>query len=936
MPEAIVAGIKYLAQKELVKQIAVSFAIGFFMQKLQPKPKEQVFKDGLKLNNTSNVAPIPVVYGRARIGGSEFRAVTGSNNENLLRCMVLCEGEIDSVDNVYLNDRLSTDSSLDGKVTLEVKLGEKNQTASSTMSAFSQWTSNFKGNGVAYLVAKLVYDKDVFASGLPTITADVKGKKVYDPRQDSTVTGGSGTHRQTTDARWSWSENPALCILDFLTNTVYGRSVPYADIDMASFIESANHCDDTALTLKDSAGNDVAGQKRYTCNGVVNSDEEAISTLRKLLSSCRGTLVVSDTYKLVIDKAETSVFTFDKTNIIGEWTIAGSGVRAFKNKIHARFFDKNNKYDEGISITTGTGFIAEDNNRVLQQDIELPFTNDQQRVDLLSQHLLKQSRLKWSVSFTATLEALALEAMDVVRIKHSSVGWDSGSLSTGKLFRISSIELLTSDTVKITAQEYDSSVYTFNVNTPPSAPSTNLPDPHRADSPLALTLDSTKYLINNDGTIVHRIEASWTPPAFAYVQFYEIAFKEDKDSSFSIIATNDTNFTISPVNSASNSADSNAQASGNYKVKVRAVYPSGKRSAFFPSDEGQLEAVSGKTTAPNPPKSFAYSQATDYTRQFTFVEPDDKDIKGFKIKYASGNQTAYSSMTALHSGLLTVSPFETKSIQAGTYKFSIVSVDTSGNESTPVNLFSTVVTDDPNVDILQAYYPRLLGWEDVGAISFGQVGEQDGDIISDPTSTDTWDQLGNTTWDNWETWGFQQNASVYYSFFQDFGTTLTFKPLIQVTGVGTILKAVKFKLVGGNSYTDLDGNNNLVDPDTVNNVTAIGIEVTVNATGANALIKTLGILLDGKVKTETLPNVDTSTLASSYIVGAGHIKIPLQSEFTQVNGIQVAFNGGGAGQSFEIVDKTSTVGGALAPTIKLYNSSGSLAHATIDITTTGF
>jgi len=64
MPEAIVAGIKYLAQKELVRQVAVSFAIGFVMQKLQPKPKEQVFKDGLKLNNTSNVAPIPVVYGR--------------------------------------------------------------------------------------------------------------------------------------------------------------------------------------------------------------------------------------------------------------------------------------------------------------------------------------------------------------------------------------------------------------------------------------------------------------------------------------------------------------------------------------------------------------------------------------------------------------------------------------------------------------------------------------------------------------------------------------------------------------------------------------------------------------------------------------------------------------------------------------------------------
>ena len=1372
MPEFIIEGIKYLAKKEFVKQVFVSFVLGHVMQRLQPKPEQQVFKEGLKLNNTSNVAPIPVVYGRARVGGSEFRAVTGSDNKFLLRCMVLSEGEIDSVENIFFNDRLITDISttptLQSKVTSEIKLGTQNQTASSMMLSLQNWTGNFKGNGVAYIVTKSEYDRDVFASGLPTVTADVKGKKVYDPRRDDggsiTVANGSiisetapvqdgatyknllttasghpsvnsgnlriwhrdynntsgtitssysyerdtdtlritatrnsgsaywgsyfrigalkegvyyrvtgrarvvsnttgatvqatvdlsdnndpnefretttsstfvdfddsgfftinstnntsagvhsfidinltvgvssggtavvefqnlqieeltsgtlnansnqtvvnATHSKTNPATWQWSENPALCILDFLTNTVYGRGIPYDDIDLQSFISSANYCDDRTLTLLDNSGNNLYGQKRYTCNGVVNPDEESLSTLRKLLISCRGTLVVSDKYKLVLDKPETSVFTFDKSNIIGEWAITGAGVRAYKNRIKGRFFDKNNRYEQGISITTGNTFIADDNNRILEQEVDMPFTNEQQRVDLLSQHLLKQTRLRWTVSFTATLEALALEAMDVVRIKHSTVGWDSGSLTEGKLFRLASVELNANDTVKITATEYDSSVYSFNVNTPPASPSTNLPDPNTATPPSNLALDSTDLLVNKDGTIIERIKATWTPPSFGYVNHYEIAYKSQDDTGFSIISTDDTTFYISPVNSE------NDVNTGIYFVKVRAVYANDRRSVWYPSDAGESHTVSGKSTNPNRPTGFHYEQLADYTRSLEFVPPSDPDFAGVKIKFSSNLNETYENMTPLHEGIITESPYNFTILSAGTYRFGIKSVDTSGNESTNASFTTGIITDNPNFEILASYYPRLLGWYNVGysgnntnsrrskqltfvpsgggsnivlnfidlqleetfvpttnnplptrftlygsdkmtvnnvegnyylyrtsvdngatktwywGLAFFRTGrpyngnttyesilgyrqggtytETDGepitypyamtgryyidaneinlagDMIVDTTGhnafynltlsnqgngifhltktgetylmeneTDVWDlqlsttltgnwkvidggrgnpstghyvfnsslygspssaflrviiyregnesieipitngafidtagdltsvsgnnaewrDLGTTTWDNWNEWGFANETMIYETNGFEFGTTLTFRPVIQSSQVGTVTHQVAIvpsTSSASQPYSASDYGSFFTPSGSVE---AKAIKTKTTVTGVNATLLALGILLDGKQTEETLLNIDTSTLDSSYRISAGHIYLPLQKTFNNITTIQVTFINAGGLKSYEIINKTTTVNGKLAPEIKLHHSSAT-TDATIDVVVKGY
>jgi len=251
---------------------------------------------GVLLNKASNNAPIPVVYGTRRVGGTRvFIEVTGSGNEYLHVVLALCEGEIQAVDTVYLDDVPTTDSRFSGLVDVYKHLGADGQVADSNLvSSAESWTNDHRLRGTAYVYLRLKWNSDAFG-GLPTITCDVQGKKVFDPR-DETV---------------KFSSNPALCIRDYLVNARYGRGIPESMIDDDSFEAAANYCDEDVTV----AGN---VQDRYTCDGVVDIDKSSLEIVKKMLTSCRGALIFSGgLYRLKIDKPESAAFTFDEDNIIG-------------------------------------------------------------------------------------------------------------------------------------------------------------------------------------------------------------------------------------------------------------------------------------------------------------------------------------------------------------------------------------------------------------------------------------------------------------------------------------------------------------------------------------------------------------------------------------------------------------------------------------------
>lgn len=412
----------------------------------------------------------------------------------------------------------------------------------------NKWGANHKLSGLAYTWVMIKYDREKW-SNVPVLTADLYGRKCYDPRTSTTI----------------WSDNPAIVIRDYLINARFGRGILATDIDDASIIAAANHCDGSVSTP-------TGTQKRYTFNGIINTGRPALDNLRDMLATCRGILVFSGgKYKLIIDQATSPTFTFTEDNIVGGWNIKLGDKRSRYNRVRASWVDPERDWQPTITVRDSTSYRTADNGLMLEAQIEYPYVTDPYQIQRLADMHLKQSRFGTACSFRATIAGMLCEVGDVVNITHATPGW------TNKPFRIQRISLLDSDEVEVTCTEYDASVYTPNTLTVPRVSmTTNLPTYGTPPAPTSLTLASgdTHRLINPDGIVTPRAHASWTASADARINQYEVQFKKTTESAY-----------ISRFVPAAETATylDGVQYNVTYDVRVRAVNDGGFSSAWASS-----------------------------------------------------------------------------------------------------------------------------------------------------------------------------------------------------------------------------------------------------------------------------------------------------------------------------------------------------------------
>ncbi len=262
---------------------AISLAVGVkgFLQARQMLAKGQ----DILANKTSAGGKLPVIYGTRRVGTQIIYMDTNANDSrDLYVVYALAVGECEEIlgktieldgnpltdsarfrDGGYIgSDKISSGSgslntvSQNGtgidagagqfgtsptskyRYVFNLHHGAASQTADPMLVAsMSNWTTAHRLDGVCYIAAHFGYDKEGIWSGVPQLTVQVKGKKVFDPR-DSGQTFG-------TVSTYEWSDNPALCFLDYITNTEYGKGLPIAKINTSTFETAAN----TADTLVD-------------------------------------------------------------------------------------------------------------------------------------------------------------------------------------------------------------------------------------------------------------------------------------------------------------------------------------------------------------------------------------------------------------------------------------------------------------------------------------------------------------------------------------------------------------------------------------------------------------------------------------------------------------------------------------------------------------
>ncbi len=624
---------------------------------------------GLLINTQSSVAPIPVVYGTRLVGGNMvYIGATGSSNEYLHLALVLSEGEIHGIGKIYFNDKEAIDLSgiseavqtaasgaFSGLLDVTWHSGASGQTADTNMVAeVPNWTVDHKLSGVAYLYLRLKYDQTAYASGLPKITANVHGRKTYDPRDSSTI----------------HNHNPALALRDYLTHSVYGRGIPTANIDDASFIAAANYCDQT-VTLG------VTSVARYTCDGVVETTRSSLDIARDLLTACRGLMVfTAGKYKIILDKPETPVAAFSEDNIVGQWTISMGDKSSIFNRLRAGFFNPANDWQSDIVVAESSVLRAQDNGLLLERQIELPFTANAERAQMIATMNLNQSRQQVSCEFTASISGLRCEVGDVVYINHTTPGWDALNGGAGKAFRILKIALQNNDEVRVVAVEYDATVYDYGtIAAIDATPNTTLPDPFVVAAPGVPAVSESLYETRAGAGVKAKatLTTSVQDPFFREFQFES---RTTGASIWNILA-----------NTSGGVFDVLDISPGRYDFRVKTINTMGASSAYATASNVEIVGLS----APPSAISGLSVQAAGGLAILTWTLSPDLDVRiGGKIRVrhsASMAGATWETSVSIGEAVAGNATIAVLPLKAGTYL--LKAEDSTGLQSSTATSIST-------------------------------------------------------------------------------------------------------------------------------------------------------------------------------------------------------------------------------------------------------
>jgi hypothetical protein len=158
---------------------------------------------------------VPLTYGEDRVQGRVLNALVHATDPTLLLVQVLWGHACNQVDTFRWNDQ-----TLPGTASTTTYTGSQVTADSTLVAAFSAQSITYTDalTGFAYTVfAVKIRDFD----GQLNFSARVQGRKLYDPRLDST-NGGSGSHRLATPSTWAYSTNPSLALADWLYSSTYG------------------------------------------------------------------------------------------------------------------------------------------------------------------------------------------------------------------------------------------------------------------------------------------------------------------------------------------------------------------------------------------------------------------------------------------------------------------------------------------------------------------------------------------------------------------------------------------------------------------------------------------------------------------------------------------------------------------------------------------
>ena len=588
-------------------------------------------QQGTTVTSKSAIASHRIIYGKTRVGGTiVYAESTGSTNDFLHMVIAITGHEINNVTKIFLNeDEVPTTSSgndsngiarlvptsgnqYEDKLRFKIHTGTDAQVADADLvSEITQWTTNHRLRGISYVYVRFNFDSDVYPNGVPNVSFEVEGMKVFDPRSSATA----------------FSTNPALCIRDYLLNSDYGLGADTTEINATNITSVANTCDETV-----SITNPSGTEKRFTMNGTFKLDKSPKSILENMLSSVAGHLIYSNgQFKIRPAIFETPAVTLDENDLRGGISLnTRISKKELFNAVKGLYTEPDNNYQpQDYPILTNSTFETEDNSERIFGEFNFPMTTSSHTVQRLAKIQLLKARQQISFSTQFNLDAFELDIGDTVQITNTRLGFSSKQFEvTGWQFAMNQGNDAPVPVVSCEFRETASAVYDFatsDYSTVSSGKATNLPSATTVSAPSGLTL--TDELVQyNDGTVIVKLVINFTAPTDNFTEIFEVEVKQLTDADGNSV-TDD--FKLIGRGTRTKYEFLNVIDKAQYQVRVRGVNIFGVKSSTITGNR----TIIGQIAPPSDVENFACN-IIGKEAHLSFDPVPDLDLSHYRINFS--------------------------------------------------------------------------------------------------------------------------------------------------------------------------------------------------------------------------------------------------------------------------------------------------------------
>lgn len=623
--------------------------------------------------------PIPIVYGRAEVRPRPFTFSVYQGS--LYIAYLLCEGEIEEIESVSIDGNdISDPGELLSKAGADIEYftGTSAQAASTLLAeAISGYSDTLQS--IAYFVLKVPMG---VVTGVPRPVVVVKGSKVYDPRLDSTVDGGSGSHRLDTPSTWEWSENPSLATSDFIYRYT-ARSVNWLSI-----MDAADANDET-----------VGGVPRRTIGLVLDTSNSALNWIEGLRTYAGAFLSWDEgAAKLIPDRPSSSVKTFTDDDIIDgsfQLSLKSSGnvptvVRVTYQDSSA--FNWREFYQESLASGVSTGDTPR-----RESNITLPGVhNASQALREATERRLWAELADSEFSLVGFDECAEIEEGNVITVERKNLYGGSAT------FRVLQIEEIETSRFKLSGVGYSAGAYSDATVANPSFTDSAVGDPLNPPTVTGLTaVEELSFQQTGIQTSRLRIsidEVDDYPFLLQYV--YRVYQGTDKIWE---VGSREAEVVTSSLEQLLDGDPVDLQV----RVLVQTAYTLGTAATYDVT-------IYGKVVGPTDVPYIDHEVIDGDKANFVWGAPAELDVKGYHIKTGVVGDDWEDGYT--YDPMVQAQHLNAQQAPGpGIYRVFIKAVDFTGQESenaayTDVEI--TGVPDPTELTVGQSYNSHVLNWDD--------------------------------------------------------------------------------------------------------------------------------------------------------------------------------------------------------------------------------